>query len=121
MPSARLLDLLIHVLCPLLLGALCYPSGAQVLPSFLKSYAADFLWAYAFAASLWWVWEGRVPRPWLLTAALTALAFEGAQFAGLLAGTGDLYDLLAYLGGGGTALLVTRRIRKRMSKTQALI
>jgi hypothetical protein len=88
-------DISLNVLLPLLLGSACYAVGG-LLPAILRSHGADALWAYAFMSLLLIVWERRMPHSWIAAPFLLAIAYEGGQYSGFLAGTADAWDLLAY-------------------------
>ena len=112
----------LHVVCPLALAVAIYalyrPQGPAALvslghwlcdsgcalrsvslPSFVVFSLPDALWLYALLSAMAWVWGGnggRAGQAWWCVAALAGPAHEALQAFGVLAGTFDVWDLLAY-------------------------
>ena len=105
-------DVLLNILLPLVLGVLLYGS-ADHLPLLLKYYLADGLWAYAFVSSLLVIWERKINLFWISMAIATAAGFEILQYRQVVAGTGDVYDLLTYIVFITTAISLNRFFTKQ--------
>lgn len=109
MHTKRVLDILLNVGLPLLMGYGVYRWGkALTTHSFVNNYLADGLWAYAFCSALLIVWNRKISKGWLFVGLLTSILFEGLQYLHLLTGTGDLWDVAVYFIFAALALWANR-------------
>ena len=109
MTKFRLVDITIHVLFPLLAGAIFYlyfSFKGTSLPG--SSSIPDGLWAYAFCSAILITWDRRVYKPWLIVAGLTAIMFEVLQYMHFIKGTGDPVDVFVYLLSGAISIQSNR-------------
>ena len=85
--------------------------GKAVVVRIMTSYAADFFWATAFPLALQTVlWlKGKAQR-WLLCCCFLGVGYEFMQKAGLVAGTFDPLDLLAYAMGTLCSLWIIKLV-----------
>lgn len=116
--SRKLILMSYHSLIPYLIGVFIYimcrgfSLGGLQLKS-IKSYSGclcsnnfityslpDGLWLYSFATTIVIIWNGSINKKnivWISFLAGIALIGELGQFVGIIKGTFDIYDLLAYL------------------------
>ncbi len=90
--------------------------GLPPMPEWLVSTLPDGLWTFAMTMALLLVWRGAWTRAsvgWVLAALGAALAHEGGQRMGLLAGTFDWGDVLAEIVGWIAALATAWRAPSR--------
>ena len=69
------------------------------LPPFVVYSLPDALWLYALLSAMAWVWDrnrGPAGQAWWCVAALAGPIHEALQALGVVAGTFDLWDALAY-------------------------
>ena len=97
MKYSRRSDLVLNVAIPLLAGSsLYYFRTFFHLPSFVDGHLADGLWAYSFISSILIVWDRKARPLWVAACFLISACFELFQHFGLIAGNGDIFDLLIY-------------------------
>lgn len=92
-------DLTLNIVLPLVGGLLIYLLSALSLDAigWIRSYLPDGLWAYAFASAMLIVWQRELNLLWLSLVLLSGLVFEWMQFNEVVAGTGDLVDIIVYI------------------------
>ena len=96
--SGRIRDIVFNVLLPLISGIVIYLFyNEQYMPETLRNYLPDALWAYALQSTILIIWDRKITIPWLLINVLTFISFESLQYIKLLPGTGDIFDITAYL------------------------
>ena len=74
----------------------------------IKYYFADYLWAYSLCCGLHLIFQPQRTGSFLL-AGITVLfgsTFEFLQYAGVLSGTGDLWDVLMFILAGFTVNMI---------------
>ncbi|HYO21130.1 MAG TPA: hypothetical protein VER36_01915 [Flavisolibacter sp.] len=112
----KLTDFCLNALLPLLLGGCVYLNSHWLQEMRLISgYAADGLWAYAFASAILIVWQRRIHGGWLATALLSAIIFEGLQHLDIVGGTADVNDLLVYAICFSTAVLLNNYFKHQFA------
>lgn len=86
-------DLIFNVVVPLAIG-----TGLYCIPTepFLRNYVPDGLWAYSLVSLLLILWDRILKPAWMGTVFLLFLLFELLQKRGMILGTGDGFDILAY-------------------------
>ena len=90
-------DILLNIILPLLLGIGLYRAAGMVaLPSLVRNYLPDGLWAYAFLSSILLIWDRAINIAWIIATFLLAIGYEGAQYEHLIPGTGDIFDVITY-------------------------
>jgi hypothetical protein len=90
-------DILLNIILPLLLGIGLYRAAGMVaIPSLVRNYLPDGLWAYAFLSSILLIWDRAINIAWIIAAFLLAIGYEGAQYEHLIPGTGDIFDVITY-------------------------
>lgn len=85
-------------------------------PEFVRFSLASGLWLFGVANALLWIWSGSARRHGqLLVLGLLALCWstEAAQALGLMVGTADWSDVIAYGLGAGSALAIAEGQRER--------
>ena len=88
-------DIVCNIFTPLLLGVMHYWAGAS-LPSWVRNYLPDGLWAYAFISCILIIWDRKINTAWIVAVFLLAVIYEWLQYLHVLAGTGDIRDILTY-------------------------
>jgi len=85
------------LLCGLLIYLLEYLNFE--IPSLVRSYIPDGLWASSFMACICWIWYDSVKSSfaWVISSILVMVSFELLQYIGLVSGTPDLVDVLVYI------------------------
>ena len=90
----RLLDILINILLPILIGCLLYSIDERLT---IINYLPDGLWSYSLISTILIVWQ-RLPNFfWIMISFILFPAFEYLQFVHFINGTGDFIDVLVYL------------------------
>lgn len=82
----------------------------SALPSVVIFSLPDALWVYALTATMcciWWDIDGLAKRVWIGVPVLLGVTGELGQLFGLVPGTFDPLDLLAYVVGGVSAVVLT--------------
>ncbi len=75
---------------------------------FVAFYLPDFLWGFALCSGLLAIFDSgiRGSLVCVLTALFWGVAWEMAQYAGVVSGTGDVVDVLMYLVAAGVAVII---------------
>jgi hypothetical protein len=63
----------------------------------LQNHLADGLWAYAFLSCILIIWDRKSNLAWIVLTIVFSILFELFQYWHLVAGTGDLWDVVVYL------------------------
>jgi len=105
-------DILWNVALPLCVGLLLYSLGTEI-PSIVRNYVPDGLWAYAATSSILITWQRRPNRFWLAITLFLFVVFECLQYLQVLTGTGDVLDLLVYLFGYALSILFNSMVTKQ--------
>lgn len=112
MKSRKTLDWLLNVAAPLLLGFAVYRGeNHYLLPTLVRNYLPDCLWAYAFISTILIIWDRQPGLFWILAVYLVSAGFEILQYRHWVAGTGDIKDILAYFIIFCIALILNRSIK----------
>lgn len=85
-----------NVLLPLCLGLLIYSIPSEIVNPWIRNFVPDICWSFAFASSLQFIWQGKIPFIWTIGMVLFFCGFEFLQSRDLIPGTGDVLDILAY-------------------------
>jgi hypothetical protein len=94
----KTIDFILHTIVPVILGCIIYITGdAHVLPMLLQNHLADGLWAYAFLSCILIIWDRKSNLAWIVLTIVFSILFELFQYWHLVAGTGDLWDVVVYL------------------------
>ncbi|SHE36598.1 hypothetical protein [Flavisolibacter ginsengisoli] len=94
----KTIDFILHTIVPVILGCIIYITGdAHVLPMLLQNHLADGLWAYAFLSCILIIWDRKSNLTWIVLTIVISILFELFQYWHLVAGTGDLGDVVVYL------------------------
>jgi hypothetical protein len=103
------IDLTINTIVPVILGSMIYITGSvHVLPVLLQNHLADGLWAYAFISCMLITWDRKFNLTWIVLTIVISILFELFQFWHLVAGTGDIWDVVIYLLFFSLALLINQ-------------
>ncbi len=90
-------DILFNIIIPLLLGIVIYLAGRTIsIPSLVRNYLPDGLWAYAFLSAILIIWGREINLTWIAAVFLTSVGFEILQYEHKIAGTGDIQDIITY-------------------------
>ena len=94
----KTIDFILHTIVPVILGCIIYITGdAHVLPMLLQNHLADGLWAYAFLSCILIIWDRKSNLAWIVLTIVISILFELFQYWHLVAGTGDIWDVVVYL------------------------
>jgi hypothetical protein len=97
MKYAKLTDISLNVLLPLLAGCLLYIyTGNRYESLVTNNHLSDGLWAYAYISAILITWNRKIHLPWIITIFLSAIAFEFMQYRQWVPGTGDIWDVVTY-------------------------
>lgn len=113
MKASKPIDILLNVMLPIGVGCLIYAAAGFPLPSIVRNYLPDGLWAYALMSSILIVWDRSIHFLWVVLAILSGIAYEWLQYRHILAGTGDAGDIAAYTVFGLLALLFNPYFKSR--------
>ena len=114
-------DILLNTILPLLLGIGVYRADGMVaLPSLVRNYLPDGLWAYAFLSTILLIWDRTINIAWTVAAFLLAIGYEGAQYDHLIPGTGDIFDVITYFLFFGIALTLNMFFKTSLRTPQLL-
>lgn len=105
----KFLDSFLNVLVPICIGYITY-FNFLIIPSIIKNYLADGLWSYALISALLIIWDRKPFYLWICIAILLGAMYEVLQYASILRGTADFFDLLTYLLFATFALLVNKKL-----------
>jgi hypothetical protein len=115
MRNTRAIDILLNICAPLLLGMLLYPfSMYYPIPPFIKYHLADGLWAYAFLSAFLIIWERKINFFWISILFPVAAGYEWLQAQHMIAGTGDVLDILSYFSFFFIALLFNSYYKSKL-------
>jgi hypothetical protein len=90
-------DCFLNVLLPLLAGLVIYRTEQYIrIPALIRYYVPDGLWAYAFGSCMLIVWERKIHWPWIAGAMAISVLYEVCQYYHLIAGVGELGDVITY-------------------------
>lgn len=87
-------DVVINILFPILLGIVIY---LYPMHSFIRNYVPDGLWAYALTNAIFIIWDRKIKVGWLIVVFISFFLFEFLQKWGIIAGTFDYLDIVAYV------------------------
>lgn len=95
--SRFILYCLAAVFLPLIIGAVWYIMPLN-FPFQLtgKGYIPDLMWAFSFTSALLLIWNGRINVMWLAVLLILFPLFEFLQAKHVIAGTGDIFDVVCY-------------------------
>jgi hypothetical protein len=100
------LDILINIIAPLLIGLVIYHFSGQLKEAaFIRNQFPDGLWAYALSSSVLILWDREIKLAWLAAISVVFIMFEAFQYMHLIAGVGDVVDVVAYFIFFGLSLL----------------
>jgi hypothetical protein len=100
-------DILLNICLPLALGQFIYWSEKSfIIPTLIKNYLPDGLWAYAFISGILVIWGRVIHMTWIILAFLTAVGYEVLQYLHTIPGTGDIKDVITYFVFFNIALLL---------------
>ena len=75
----------------------------------LRGYGADLLWSVSFTLIIQIIaWAERKRLMWLVLCSLLGVVYELLQFFNLTTGTADLMDVIVYILGSLTAILIIK-------------
>lgn len=114
-------DFIIHSFLPILLGVFVYRLPFINNHSLLKNYFPDGLWAYALTSCIFIIWNRVVNYFWLFLIILFFVLYEILQYLQLANGTGDLWDILAYIVGAFIAILINKFVKLSLYKSKTTI
>jgi hypothetical protein len=113
-------DVFLNIIVPLFLGLLIYWTGKTAsIPAPIRNYLPDSLWAYAFISTILIIWDRAINISWIAIVFLAACCFEGLQWVHVIAGTGDIADIVVYFLSFTIALL-SNAYFKTLILTQSL-
>jgi hypothetical protein len=101
--------IIVNIFLPLVVGSLVYYfyKRAIVISAPIRNFTPDFLWFYSFTFSILILREFNLLNKITVVIYLSSpLIFELFQKSGLIPGTFDLYDIIAYYSGGIIAFLI---------------
>jgi hypothetical protein len=94
----KAIDFTLHTVVPVILGCMIYLTGsAHLLPVLLQNHLADGLWAYACLSCILIIWDRRFNLAWIFITIVISILFELSQYWHVVAGTGDIWDVVVYL------------------------
>ena len=97
MKHNQLYDGFLNVFLPLLAGILIYRAEQYMhIPALIRYYVPDGLWAYAFCSCVLIVWERKIHWPWIVGAMLLSVVYEVCQHYHVIAGIGEVRDVMTY-------------------------
>ena len=115
-------DILLNMILPLVLGIGIYRAADMAaMPSLVRNYLPDGLWAYAFLSSILLIWDRAINMAWTAVAFLLAIGYEAAQYGHLIPGTGDIFDVMTYFLFFGIALMLNTFFKASQRTSQSLI
>lgn len=114
-------DFIINSFLPILIGVFVYR-----LPLFdnyllLKNYFPDGLWAYALTSCILIIWNRVVNYLWLLFIFLFFVLYEIFQYLHIAKGTGDAWDIIAYIVGAFIAKLINKFVKLSFYKPKTTV
>lgn len=104
--------LLVYSLFPLFIGALIYflCDWFNLMP-LVRNYLPDGLWAFSLMSFLLIIWNGAIKKFWVSIAVLSFVLFEYLQSIHVIAGTGDVMDVVCYLLFSSLSLTINQSIK----------
>lgn len=116
MRNLKLLDIIINVFLPIVLGITIYLLKAFQDFTVVRNYIPDGLWAYALVSSLLIIWERKIKTQWITICIMMFLMFEIFQYFEILDGTGDIIDIIIYFFFSFLALFTNKYILLLLNK-----
>jgi hypothetical protein len=115
-------DFALNILLPLCMGAVIYwAAGHFSVPSPVRNYFPDALWAYSLMSAILLVWQRRIVIGWVFAAFALSIGFEVGQHYHWVPGTGDFYDCLTYGLSFGLALALNPLYEKQDKTSPVLL
>ena len=97
MRYTKVYDSLLNVFLPLLVGLFIYwMDGRLKVPTVIRYHVPDGVWAYAFTSCMLIVWERKIHWPWISGVMIISVAYEVLQHYHVIAGIGDIEDVMTY-------------------------
>lgn len=104
------------VFLPLVMGVLWYVIPLNFpLNLVAKGYVPDLMWAFSFTSALLLIWDGRINPMWLAMLLLLFPLFEFLQAKHIIAGTGDIFDVVCYYAAAFSSNLLYKTCFKPLS------
>ena len=93
----RTIDIFANIFLPVFLGILIYlfPDQFDHI-KLIRNQVPDGLWAYAFSSSIFIVWNRQISWIWLVAVVVVCIFCEVLQFAEVIPGVADIWDIAAY-------------------------
>ena len=98
-----------NIFLPLIIGGMIYflNRNSYAISPPIRNFAPDFLWFYSFTFSILMIKQFTLLNKMILFIFLASpLIFELFQKCGLVPGTFDFYDIIAYYSGGIIAFIM---------------
>lgn len=114
-------DIIINSFLPILLGVFIYRLPFIDNYSLLKNYFPDGFWAYALTSCILIIWNRVVNYLWLLFIVLFFVLYEILQYLHIAKGTGDAWDIIAYIVGAVNAILINKFVKQKFYKPKTTI
>ncbi len=111
----KLIDVVINVFLPILLGVFIYflKQTNTLSSSFITNYLADGLWAFSLTSAILIIWN-RVPSwLWQIIIFILFVLFEILQYYKKINGTADVYDVVVYFTYAAFALALNPFYKKK--------
>ncbi len=106
-------DFIINSFLPILLGVFVYRLPILDNYSLLKNYFPDGLWSYALTSCILIIWDRSLNYFWLLFIILFFVLYEILQYLHFAKGTGDVWDIIAYIVGAFIAIIITKFAKRK--------
>jgi hypothetical protein len=116
-----LFDIIINIISPILIGLFIYRISFVSVNSLIKNYFPDALWAYALTSSILIIWKREVNYFWLLLVIIFFVIFEILQYLHFVEGTGDVWDVFAYLIATFIAIIINKFVELYFHKTNTTV
>jgi hypothetical protein len=116
-----LFDIIINIISPILIGLFIYRISFVSVNSLIKNYFPDALWAYALTSSILIIWKREVNYFWLLIVIIFFVIFEILQYLHFVEGTGDVWDVFAYLIATFIAIIINKFVELYFHKTNTTV
>ena len=79
------------------------------MPTIIRNFLPDALWSFSLISAFSIIWNNKIPYYWWFVLVLAFGGWEYGQYEGLLQGTGDPMDLLAYALGWLASRIIIHR------------